>query len=259
MAAPTTKTETGTAELEAQVWAAIHAGLGRLAQWRSFQASAAAYNVPLSRVLSAELVAQNEQADRDFYTLARAVVALDSGAGELVRWRVGNGPIKVGVKKAGAQLGWVAAAGRVIVFAVGAAISYGAFYLLDLFGGSVKVTADAERLRASNAASCQATAAQLLAAGHATEAATLAAECAKAEAAAARPAPGLWEEVKASVATVAATAAGLGGAALMIFAVYALSRSRPASRDSGAAPAPARKWQSPVQFHRPVSFRRPYA
>lgn len=243
--------------LESAAVDAISAGLARVAQWRSLVESARQFNIDLHAVFG-DQVAANEQATKEFLTLARAVVALEQGTGKLQRWQLAGGPVKWGVAKSSAQLGqWQPVAATVIRYAGKAAITYGAWYLLDLWGGAHKVESDANKLRAQNSATCQQTAQQLVAAGRAQEGALVAQKCAEADQAAAKPEPGLWEGIKASVVDVAKTAAAVGGGGLLIVGLlFMLSRG---GLGGGGKKKSSYRLRSPLQLHRPVSFRRPWA
>jgi len=248
----TQQPETQQRELEARAYSAVAAGLARYAQWQSLSRSAAKAGVEIERFMPQSLVQRNERATRDLQTLAVAVDALARRTAQLQRWRIGSGPVVWGVKKGNAMLGqWQPVATQVLKLAGTAALTSTAWHLADLFGGSSKVETESKQLQIDNANACQQTAQQLASAGHVPEAERVAVACMEAAQAAAKPPPGLLDNLVASAGAIVPTAAAaISGAALL-----AIGLAFMASRRKGGK---SYRYQHPVVFHKPATFRRPW-
>jgi len=232
------------AMLEKVVAQSIRAGLTRIAVLNSL-AAAGAY----PQFAPIDTVADNTQATADLKVLLRAVDALRQGKGELVRWRLNDGPVKWGVRKVGGTLGfWPLVAGIVVVTG---ALTAAAWWLGDTFGAAQKITAEAKRLREQTLRDVLAAAKVAREQGHVSQADALELAVAKAESIGNAPAPTLLDQIEQQLlgyGKIAAEGAGIGLGVLFLMMMW--------SRRGKSAAKP-RRYRSPVTFRKPVSFRSP--
>lgn len=230
------------AMLEKVVAQAIRAGLTRIAVLNSL-AAAGAY----PQFAPADTVADNTQATLDLKVLLRAVDALRQGKGELVRWRLNDGPVKWGVHKVGGTMGfWPLVAG---VLVVTAALSAAAWWLGDTFGAAQKITAEAKRLREQTLRDVLAAAKVAREQGRVSQADALELAVAKAEAIGNAPAPTLLDQIESQLlgyGKIAAEGAGIGLGVLFLMMMW---------QRRGKSSSKPRRYRSPVTFRKPVSFR----
>ena len=243
--------ETERANLEAFCLAVAQRALGARAAWDSMRADIARAGVPLTTVFDAQTLKTHADADAHLQVYARAIVALQSGDAQLVRWKRQNAPdIYWGVHKVNTALGFWPLVAAVIVV-VGAFT--GVWFLTDTWGAARKIDAEAKLRNAQTLAALQKQSQLMRGQGRTDVADQVDLMISRALAQNDNPPPGLLERLAKGLSDVGA-GAGVGIGAIGILAIaWALSNRGSSSSSS----RPSRRWRSPVTFRKPVQFRSP--